>query len=156
MVNEIEITEARLEDLPALLTLYRHLNTSDPIIEIDEKIAAQWRSMLADTNMHIVFARTRSDGRPVSTCILSVIPNLTRGGRSYALIENVVTLPEFRKRGIGTLVLRYAQDIAWSANCYKVQLMTSRKEPEVLNFYVSAGFTAGEKSGFVVRAPKSV
>lgn len=156
MENEIEITEARLADLPALLTLYRHLNTSDPIIEIDDKIEAQWRSMLADANTHIVFARTGSDGRPISTCVLSIIPNLTRGGRPYALIENVVTLPDFRKRGIGTRVLLYAQELAWSANCYKVQLMTSRKEPEVLSFYVSAGFTAGEKTGFVVRAPKGV
>jgi GNAT superfamily N-acetyltransferase len=36
------------------------------------------------------------------------VPNLTRGGSPYALIENVVTHHDFRKRGFGKQILNFA------------------------------------------------
>jgi GNAT superfamily N-acetyltransferase len=82
---------------------------------------------------------------------LIVIPNLTRGARPYGLIENVVTHPEYRKQGIGSNLLRYALRLAWEKQCYKVMLLTGRKQEETLRFYESVGFQRGIKTGFVAK-----
>ena len=97
--------------------------------------------------LHYVVAR--ANGHLVSTCALTIVPNLTRSARPYGLVENVVTHPDCRKRGIATQVLRYALAIAWERNCYKVMLMTGSKQESTLRFYEKAGFVRGEKTGFV-------
>jgi GNAT superfamily N-acetyltransferase len=82
------------------------------------------------------------------------VPNLTRGARPYGLIENVVTHPDWRGRGIGTAVLHHALNLAWDADCYKVMLLTGRTDEATLGFYERAGFAGGEKTGFVARPPR--
>ena len=41
------------------------------------------------------------DGQLVASCNLAVIPNLTRGGRAYGVIENVITDAAHRGQGRG-------------------------------------------------------
>jgi GNAT superfamily N-acetyltransferase len=86
----------------------------------------------------------------VGSCTLVVIPNLTRGGQPYGLIENVVTHAAYRGRGFGKQLLRAAVAAAWQADCYKVMLMTGSKKPSTLAFYTAAGFEQS-KTGFQVR-----
>jgi len=75
---------------------------------------------------------------------------LTRGGKPYALIENVVTRADFRNRGFGKLVLQAAMERVWEADCYKVMLMTGSKKPSTLSFYMAVGFEQS-KTGFQIR-----
>lgn len=88
------------------------------------------------------------DEKLISSCALAIIKNLTRSARSYGLIENVVIHPDYRKKGYGTGVLRKAVEIARLNNCYKVMLMTGRKEDGVLRFYESAGFDRVRKEEY--------
>jgi hypothetical protein len=39
----------------------------------------------------------------------------------------------------------------WEQNCYKVMLLTGRRDEATLRFYQQAGFEAGVKTGFVAR-----
>ncbi|HEX3028646.1 MAG TPA: GNAT family N-acetyltransferase, partial [Clostridia bacterium] len=64
---------------------------------------------------------------------------------------NVVTHKDYRKRGYGKAVLQKAIEAARERNCYKVMLMTSRKEESTLRFYEEAGFEKGTKTGFVYK-----
>lgn len=91
------------------------------------------------------------DNTLVSSCTITVIPNLTRGCRPYGLIENVVTHGAHRGKGWGKRLLREALDFAWVNNCYKVLLLTGREDEATLNFYESAGFDRNGKTGFVAR-----
>jgi GNAT superfamily N-acetyltransferase len=79
-----------------------------------------------------------------------VIPNLTRGGAPYALIENVVTDSAHRNRGYGKAILKDATEAAWRAGCYKVMLLTGSRRPAILKFYQDAGFEQN-KTGFQIR-----
>jgi GNAT superfamily N-acetyltransferase len=146
------IEEAAPDDLPQLLELYRCLHPGDPALDpAAGDVQAIWRSILADPRHHCLVGRC--DGRIVATCILLIVPNLTRGGRSYAIIENVVTHPDYRRRGFAGGLLRHAVSMAWGEGCYKVELLTSRNDEAVLRFYEGAGFDRGDKTAFVIRNP---
>jgi GNAT superfamily N-acetyltransferase len=143
------IRPIRAEELDDLLALYRHLHPDDPELSATPDVAALWQHICHDRSLHYLGAEV--GGRLVATCMLAIIPNLTRAARPYGLIENVVTHPEFRRRGIGATLLRAAQQIAWERQCYKVMLLTSRKDEATLRFYEQAGFEAGVKTGFVAK-----
>ncbi|MCC7406630.1 MAG: GNAT family N-acetyltransferase, partial [Phycisphaeraceae bacterium] len=112
-----------------------------------------WRRILDDPDHYLLIGEL--DRRSVACCTLVIVPNLTRGGRSYGLIENVVTHTDFRGRGIGKAMMRHAQALAWQRGCYKVMLLTGRKDEPTLRFYESAGFLAGVKTGFIAYPPQS-
>lgn len=78
-----------------------------------------------------------------------IIPNLTRGVRPYAFIENVVTHEKYRGRGYAGQCLEYARNIALKENCYKMMLLTGSKTPATLRFYEQAGYNSSDKTAFV-------
>lgn len=137
-------------DLAAVQALLRHLNPEDPVPD-PARAAAVWSATLASGLLTVLLAEVA--GVPASTCTLAILPNLSRGARPYALIENVVTDPAHRGRGLGHAVLQAAQDRAWAAGCYKVMLATGSPRPETLRFYETAGFTRGGKTFFQARRP---
>ena len=143
----LRIRPARREDLSALLDLYQHLDPGDdrPALDRAQDILARFEAYPGSA---IYLGET--NGVLTASCTLIVIPNLTRGGRPYALIENVVTHADFRSRGYGKQLLLAASEAAWSVGCYKVMLMTGSKKPETLAFYESAGFEQS-KTGFQKR-----
>ncbi|MGE5397081.1 MAG: GNAT family N-acetyltransferase [Chitinophagales bacterium] len=139
----------RVDELENLLSLYNYLNHADPKLEINKALMEHWSSILSDPGLF--YFVIEEDGMLVSSCSLAIIKNLTRSARPYGLIEQVVTHPNYRRRGYGTAVLRKAVETANENNCYKVMLMTSRKDEGTLNFYENAGFDKGEKTGFIIR-----
>ncbi|KUR80450.1 hypothetical protein AQZ50_02950 [Novosphingobium sp. Fuku2-ISO-50] len=145
--DHLHIRRAGHGDVPELMALYQHLSPGDERPTDDEAISILDRFDRLEGSAIFV---GEMNARLVGSCTLVVIPNLTRGGRPYALIENVVTHSEFRNRGIGKHLLGTASQAAWQAGCYKVMLLTGRKEQEVLDFYVSAGFEQS-KTGFQKR-----
>lgn len=143
----LDIRDATHRDLPALIELYQHLVEGDeqPSLSMAEDVVERFKAYEGSA---IVVAETA--GVLVVSCAIVVVPNLTRGATPYGLIENVVTHHDFRKRGIGKRVLQRAVDLAWTADCYKVMLMTGSKERQILNFYLGAGFEQS-KIGFQMR-----
>ena len=79
------IRAATLDDLPALLELYHELQPDDPALAFDD---ANYRmdEILNQPGMTLLVGTV--DQKPVATITLVVIPNLTRNGAPYALIEN--------------------------------------------------------------------
>ncbi len=140
---------ARPDDLAGLLALYAQLNPDDPALDV-ATAAPAFARMLATPGMTVLVLER--DVALAATCTLVVIPNLTRGTRPYALIENVVTDAAHRTRGHGRTVIEAAIARAWAEGCYKVMLMTGSKRPETLRFYAGIGF-AQNKTGFQIRRP---
>lgn len=145
----MEIREIEEAGLNELLALYKHLHNQDDPLPEKARVAAVWRDILANPNIKYFGLYDKS--KLVSSCTITVIPNLTRGCRPYGVIESVVTHQNFRRKGYGKAVLRHAQEYARSRNCYKVMLMTGRKDEGTFRFYESAGFDRNAKQAFVVR-----
>jgi len=146
----MEIRAIKAEDLPQLLKLYRQLSEADLPLPPASELAARWQAFLAHPGLTCLVAC--DDGAAlVASCCVVIVPNLTRGCRPYAVIENVVTDANYRRRGFGSAVIRRALALAWEAGCYKTMLMTGSRRPETLRFYERCGFVSGEKTGFVAR-----
>ena len=143
----LDIREANRGDLPALIELYQHLAEGDeqPSLELAEEVFERFKAY--DGSAIIV---GQAAGALVASCTLIVVPNLTRGGRPYGLIENVVTHRDFRNRGFGKQILLQAVNLAWKADCYKAMVMTGSKKPDTLDFYLGVGFEQS-KTGFQMR-----
>lgn len=142
----MEIREARESDLAGLLRLYTYLGKELPDPE-ESRVEEIWRRIMGDPNHHVL---VRDDsGELRAACVLVIVPNLTHGGRPYALIENVVTDAGYRRRGYATAVLNAAKDIAVREGCYKLMLMTGSKLESTLRFYEKAGYNRRDKTAFV-------
>ena len=140
------IREAKKEDLQALLELYLYLHEKD-VPQDSEYLQKIWEQILTDPAHHIIVCEV--EGKLVASCVCVIIPNLTRNIRPYAFVENVVTHADYRRRGYATECLHYAKEIAESANCYKMMLLTGAKEEATLQFYGSAGYNNADKIAFV-------
>lgn len=140
------IREIRENELDALLSLYLHLHET-AVPDANTHLQRTWQTILNDPNHHVIVCEV--DGRIVSSCVCVIIPNLTRGVRPYAFIENVVTHADFRGHGYATACLAYAHEIAERENCYKMMLLTGAKDEGTLRFYERAGFNSTDKTAFV-------
>ncbi len=140
------IREISEKDFDGLLRLYMQLH-DNPFPEKDDRVIGVWKDILNDKNHHIIVAE--ENGVIVSSCVCVIIPNLTRGQRPYAFIENVITDKEHRKKGFATACLNYARQIAVNENCYKMMLLTGSKERSTLDFYERAGYNQNDKTAFI-------
>lgn len=132
-------------DFEDALQLYKTL-TRDPVPVTDDPAA--FDAVLSHKGTQIVGAEHHS--RIIAMITLHVLPNMTSGGRPYALIENVVCDPEHRGQGIGRAVLQAGIDRARDAGCYKIMLMTGEARG-VRGFYESVGFSGHDKHGLILR-----
>lgn len=144
----MQIRKAQTNDLDQVIRLYQHLNPDDSPPSDSEIVSRTWKEILSSPRTHLYVVEEKNK-ELISTCILAVVPNLSRECAPYALIENVVTLKEFRNKGYATALLKHTLQVAWELGCYKVMLLTGSKRPETLALYEKVGFQSGKKTGFV-------
>ena len=149
MIPNMEMRELHPSELNDRLGLYAHLHDADVPLPERAHVEAAWREIQG--NPRLKYFGVYIEGKLVSSCMLSIIPNLTRGCRPYGVVENVVTHKDFRRRGYGKAVLEHALGYAWSKHCYKVMLLTGRKNEGTYSFYEAAGFDRHAKQAFLAK-----
>ena len=140
------IREIHRNELDGLLRLYLHLHEQS-VPEMSDNLKKTWDSIMNDEKHHIIVKVI--DNEIVASCVCVIIPNLTRGIRPYAFIENVVTHKDYRGKGYATECLNFAKEIAIRENCYKMMLLTGSKEKKTLDFYENAGYNCSDKTAFI-------
>jgi len=140
-------------DLPQLLRLYdEHLHASDDPRPPADRVEALWDAIEADPALHY-FGAFEGE-RLLASCNAAVVPNLTRGCRPWAVIENVVCHADHRRRGLASAVLRAALERCREAGAYKVMLMSAAHRGESVHaFYEAVGFDKHAKQAFLWRPP---
>lgn len=149
MSDGLTIRAAQAGDMGAVLELYKYLNPGDEIAagSYAEHI---WQRLISTAGTTVLLGKIAAQA--VCTCTLIITPNLTRRGRPFAVIENVVTHGDFRKRGFGLAVLKEAIASANAEDCYKIVLTTGSRRESTLAFYEKAGFLRNTRTVFEIRS----
>jgi GNAT superfamily N-acetyltransferase len=88
-----------------------------------ERLKSAWETVMANPDRYL-YVVADEDGKISASCNVAIIPNLTRSARPYAVIENVITHPDARRKGLGRKVMEKAMAFAGMHNCYKVMLLS--------------------------------
>lgn len=133
--------EARRGDVPAIVALLR----DDPLgaereTAPDGDYLAAFDRIAASSDTVLVVGE--DEGRVVATFTLSILPGLSRGGASRALVEAVRVASDRRSRGIGARLMADAEERARAAGCAMIQLTTDRTRTEAHRFYERLGYVA--------------
>lgn len=138
----LKIRSARREDLPAIVALLADdplgSGRETPSEPLPPGYYRAFEEIEADPRQHLLLAE--QGGRIVGTLQLSLLPNLTYGGRRRAQVEGVRIATEARGQGIGRALMDRAKELAVTAGCHLLQLTTNRQRPQALHFYERLGF----------------
>jgi GNAT superfamily N-acetyltransferase len=147
-VLQTSVRLAEPRDLAGILALYRDLRPNDPQLP---QAGALLSRILGNADIALVVCEC--EGTLAATCMLAIVPNLASGGRPFGVLEHVVTLSRFRRRGLARAVLEFALKLAWSRDCYKVVLLSGTQRTEAHALYERVGLRGDVERGFVAKPP---
>lgn len=136
-MSEIEIREARKDDAPALVALLEQLHPRYPG---EPRQAARLLTEILHIPRRSLLVATIS-GTVVGTVDLLIVPNITHGGRPWAIIENLVVDEAARETGVGRALVAEAVSRANHDGCYMLQLLSLLHRHDAHAFYRRLGFT---------------
>jgi ribosomal protein S18 acetylase RimI-like enzyme len=140
-MTNVTVREATAEDLPRIVELLAQLY-NDPAQEdyaaAHEQYERSYAEIAADKRQTLFVAEYC--GVIAGSLVLIVVPNLTRRGRPYAIIENVVVDTTQRGKRIGEAMMQHGADAARSAGCHKVALMSRVERNDAHRFYERLGY----------------
>ena len=140
----VNIRKATQGDIPRILELYEQL-TGEKQKATSDTTSQVFNEIISLPNQEFLVAE--KDSFVVGTVFLQITPNLSHGARPWAVLENLVVDGQYRRQGIGRLLVEYALTQAREAGCYKVQLLSSNTRHEAHRFYRAVGFD-GTATGF--------
>lgn len=146
LISDTIVRPVAVPDIDDVMRLYRALSAIRALPEPDVAILYLDR-VLSHPGTTIWGAEVA--GHLKAMCTLHVLPNISNGGQPYALIENVVTLPDMRRQGLAHAVMKAAINAAFDDNCYKVMLLSGSDEGRA--FYKAIGFDDTSKTGMVIK-----
>lgn len=147
MKNQVE--DARSEDLQEILALYKELNPGEDFSDL-ERFQPIWQQILSPS-LPMSCLVIRQDGVIAASAILAILPNLSRNGRSYGVVENVIVSESHRRKGLGRRLMEECKRRCREQNCYKLMFLSSASRTEAHSFYESLGFDGDSKKGFQIR-----
>lgn len=137
MKQELDIRPIGEARMPGLASLYRYLHPRDPALAVvTARMTLRQAAAEAGSTVLVGFL----DNIAVATCAMMVVPSGAKAGKPSALIEGVVTHPDWRRRGFGRQVLQAALARAWQAGCIRATVLTTSLDDAPAGFFLAAGF----------------
>lgn len=151
-MNMMHCRHIEQHELAALIALYEHLIAHDEPLPDSQTLHHTWQ-LLLQSPWHDCIVMIDPNDTLIGSCTVTYTPNLTRGARQHALIENMVIHTHYRNKGLGKQLMQYAIEQAWQRDCYKIALL-ARASAETARFYESLGFSGTGKLAYVLRKHK--
>lgn len=135
---DIKIRKSTISDLPSVLMLYSHLGMDDGRVLTLKDAKKVFDKIKKYPDYKIFVAKVNK--KIVGTFALLILDNIAHMGAPSGLIEDVVVHPDFRRKGIGKQMIKFALDYCRKKGCYKVALSSNKNRMEAHAFYESLGF----------------
>lgn len=134
----IEICEATISDLPSVLLLYSHLGMDDGNVLALKDAKKIFNKIKKYPNYKIFTGKMNKE--IIGTFALLIIDNIGHMGAPSGLIEDLVVHPEYKRKGIGKLMVNFALDYCRNMGCYKAALSSNINREDAHAFYKALGF----------------
>lgn len=139
----MDVSEVSKEDLPALSALYQQLIPNSCDISKMEQVLCSNQN----NSNHMVLV-AKDQGRVIGTLLSSCCEMLFGECKSFMVIEDVVVDEQYRRQGVGELLMRGAELHAKARNCSYIMLITDRDRVGSQRFYLSLGYQMDEYCAF--------
>lgn len=141
----MEIRKARKGDLAAIVQMIADDPLGSQREDFREPLPARYGEafdhIATDPNQELMVIENEAKN-VIGTLQLSFIRYLTYQGGIRAQIEAVRVREDYRGKGIGEQLFKWAIDRAKTRGAHLLQLTTDKKRPEALKFYEKLGFQA--------------
>jgi GNAT superfamily N-acetyltransferase len=141
----MRIRTARPADAEALVPLFEQWGYPEPAGEIAARLAA-WDA--ADDHAVLV---AEVDGAVAGLAAVGAVLHLALPGR-FARLAGLAVDAAHRRRGVGSALVRAAEDVARGWGCDRMEITSSRSRAEAPGFYPALGYDdRGERSARFIR-----
>jgi glucosamine-phosphate N-acetyltransferase len=132
----MNITTSRLQKkyFAEVLTLLQDVSIFHPP---SENLDTIWQSLQKQPNAFLIQATHESALVGFGSLVTAT---RARGGK-VGYIEDIVTHPAFRRRGVGEIIINTLSDIARAEGCYKITLQCENNK---IDFYKKLSFSETE------------
>lgn len=137
------IRAAEETDLPEILALYGQLGMDAGTVLTVAQARPIWQRIKSYPDYQLWVAEV--DGAIQGVMALLIMDNLGHLGAPSAVVEDIVVRENFRGRGIGREMLRFAMQHAQEKGCYKLALSSHKDRQDAHRFYENLGF---QKHGY--------
>jgi GNAT superfamily N-acetyltransferase len=146
----VDVREARMDDLPALISLYEQLQDigevpSEVYFSADDvELTRQmiWRTkQYPDYKLYV----GQVEGKVVASLALLVLDSVPNG-IPYGILEHLVVERACRSRGIGTQLIKFAVDVSREKGCRQLFVWSGLQRTDAHRFYQAVGF---EQHGYI-------
>jgi GNAT superfamily N-acetyltransferase len=147
LLASLVIRRAARDDVPAILGLYADDPLGSRRDSISPESLAQYLAAFdeidADPRSAIYVAA--STERALGTFQITFLRHLTHGGSKIGQVEAVHVASDYRGRGIGEAMMRFAIDLARRGGCGRMQLTSNKRRTDAHRFYERLGFAASHE-----------
>lgn len=139
-MKDITLASANPEDIPALSDLLGLLFSLEEDFQPNrEKQQCALRMILENPAAGRIFV-ARSGERIIGMVNLLFLISTAEGGK-VLLLEDFIVHPDFRKRGLGTFMLRHVITFARQEKFSRITLLTDKHNASARGLYQRHGFT---------------
>jgi GNAT superfamily N-acetyltransferase len=144
----VDIRPAQRPDLDQILALYAELATPGDKPS-DLAAAENLFARIQQYPNYTIYVALAGDVI-IGAFSLLIMDNLAHGGAPSGIVEDVVVHPDWRGRGVGRQMMRFAMEQCRQANCYKLSLSSNLQRTAAHQFYEALGFQRHGYSYMVV------
>jgi len=136
----IKIREARVSDTAMLAGMLAELFSIEDDFEIDSSKQKTALNIITGGSTGGVILIAETDSAAAGMINLQKVVSTASGGFSV-LMEDLYVRPEYRKRGIGTMLVEKAVQWGKEHGAVRIQLAADSRNTPALDFYSKTGFS---------------
>jgi N-acetylglutamate synthase-like GNAT family acetyltransferase len=145
--STVQIREAEARDGPAIHELYRQL-VQPVALDIEVNVNPDRIEQIRSDPYNFLWVLETENG-VVGTAFVTLCLDPMHNRQPYAVLENFVIDERCRTKGYGALLMRYAVDFCYRADCSKIMLQSHSSRLQAHAFFETKGFSTANKKAFV-------